>query len=65
MFSFIRAAVVMVSLHSYRNPKTEVGTRDWGTAVIGLIVFLFGGMCTQGLCVRKAVECFMLFNGSH
>ena len=38
--------------------KTEVGTRDWGIAVIGLTMFLFGGIWTLVLWVRKAVECF-------
>ena len=27
--------------------KTEVGTRDWGIAVIGLVMVLFGG-CGSG-----------------
>lgn len=48
MFSFIRVVMVMVSLCSNRNAKTEVGTRDWGIAVIDLTVFLFGGMWTLG-----------------
>ena len=30
MFSFIRVDVVMMSLQSNRNSKTEFGTRDWG-----------------------------------
>jgi hypothetical protein len=44
MLSFIRVALAMVSLHSNANPKTEVGTRDWGVAVIGQTMFLFGEM---------------------
>ena len=33
----------MVSGHSSRIlTKAEVGTRDWGIAVIGLIMLLFG-----------------------
>ena len=34
----------MASLHIHANPKIEVGTRDWGVAVIGLTMFLFGAM---------------------
>ena len=40
--SFIRVAFVTVSLH--RHPKTEVGTRAWGIAEIGLTMLLLGGM---------------------
>jgi len=29
-----------MSLHSHRNSKTEVGTKDWGIAVIGLAICL-------------------------
>ena len=50
--------MVMVSLHSNRNPKTEVVIRDWGIDVKGLTIFLFGGIWTLVLWVRKAVECF-------
>ena len=40
MFSFIRVVVVMVTFHSNRNPtETEVDTKDWGIAVIGLTMF--------------------------
>ena len=46
----------MVSLHSNRNPKTETVTKDMSMAVIGLTMFSFGGMCTFGPCVKKAVE---------
>lgn len=35
--------------------KTEVGTRD--IAVVGLTMFLFGGIWTFALWVRKAVRC--------
>ena len=41
MLSFIRVALVMVSVHSSKTlTKTEVGTRDWGIAVIGLTMFV-------------------------
>jgi hypothetical protein len=49
--------VVIVSLHSHRNPKREAGTRDWGIARIGLTMLLFGGI--MELWIRKAVEYFM------
>ena len=29
MFSFVRVAMVMVSLHSYRNPKTSTVVKSW------------------------------------
>ena len=45
----------MVSVHS---SKTEVGTRDWGIAVIGLTMLLFERMWIWGLWIWKAVECF-------
>jgi hypothetical protein len=38
--------------------KTEVGTRDWGIAVIGLTMLLFGSMGISEFWIRKAVECF-------
>jgi hypothetical protein len=31
--------------------KTEVGTRDWGIAVIGLTMLLFGRMWISGLWI--------------
>jgi hypothetical protein len=40
----IRIAIGMVFHYSNRNPEIEVGTRDLDIAVIGLTVFLFGGM---------------------
>lgn len=46
----------MLSLHSNRNPKTEIVTRDMGIAVMGLTMFSFGGFGTLGLWVRKAVD---------
>lgn len=37
----------------------EVGTRAWGTAVIGWTMVLFGGIQnTLGFCNRKAIEHF-------
>ena len=47
----------MESLHSYRNPKREVGTSNWGFALIGLAMLFFGGKQTLSLWMRK-VECF-------
>jgi hypothetical protein len=38
--------------------KTEVSTRDWIIAVIGLTMLLLGGMWIWGLWIWKAVECF-------
>lgn len=54
-----------MSLHGNRNPKTEVGTRDWDVAVIGLIMFLFGGMWTLVLWVTKAAGCFKYHSMDH
>jgi hypothetical protein len=56
MPSFLRAALVMVFLHSNRIvTEIEVDTRDWGTAVTGLIRLLVRKMW---IWIRKAVECF-------
>ena len=44
MLSLIIVALVMMSPHSNANPKTEVGTRDWGTAVINVTILLFRRM---------------------
>jgi hypothetical protein len=45
MLSFVRLALVMVSVHSSKTlSKTEVGIRDWGIVAIGLTMLLFGGM---------------------
>ena len=52
MFSFIRIDMVN------KNLKIEVGTRNWGIAMIGWTKCLFGEIGTLGLWVRKAVECF-------
>jgi hypothetical protein len=38
--------------------KTKVGTRNWGIALIGLTMFLFGEMWILELWIRKAVEWF-------
>ena len=46
------------SLHNNRNPKTESGTKDWSIVVIGLTMFLFGGIRALGVWIREAVECF-------
>lgn len=48
--------MVIVSLQTLT--KTEVGTRDWGIAMIGLTMLLFERMWTMGLWIRKAVGCF-------
>lgn len=45
-----------MSLHDNRNPKTEVGARDWDVAVIGLIMFLFGEMWTLVLWVLSTAQ---------
>jgi len=58
MFSFIRVAVVIVSLHSNRKPKTKVGTRGWGIAMIDVTMLSFGGVWTLKLWIRKVVESF-------
>jgi hypothetical protein len=35
-----------VSLHGNETlTKTEIDTSDWGIAIIGMIMLLFGGMC--------------------
>ena len=55
MFSFIRVALVMVSLHSNGNPKTVVGSR-YDIVVIILTTLLFGVMWIWQ--IWKEVECF-------
>jgi hypothetical protein len=51
----------MVSVHSSKTlTKTEVGTSDWGIAVIDLTMLLFERMSIFGLWIWNAVECFKL-----
>ena len=50
--------MVMVSLHSNRNPKMEVDIRDCCIVVIGWTMFLFGELWILGLWVKKVEECF-------
>jgi hypothetical protein len=45
MLSFIRVALVVVSLHSNETlTKKEVGTQDWGIDMISVTLLLFGRM---------------------
>ena len=39
MFYFMKITLVMVSLHSNKDPKIEVSTRDWDISVIGQNMF--------------------------
>ena len=48
--------MVIVSLQTLT--KTEVGTRDWGIAMIYLTMLLFERMWTVGLWIRKAIGGF-------
>jgi hypothetical protein len=41
-----------------KQKKADVGTRDFGIAVINPTMLLFGGMWALGLWLRKAVGCF-------
>ena len=59
MLSFIRVAMVMVSLQSNRAViMIEVGTMQWGVAVSDLTLLLADGMWTLEVWTGKAVECF-------
>lgn len=49
----------MVSIYISKTlSNTEVGTRNWDTAVRDLTMFLFGGMWILGLWIWKAMESF-------
>ena len=49
----------MVSVHSSKTlTETEVGTSDWGIAVMGLTMILFERMWIFGLWIWNSVECF-------
>jgi hypothetical protein len=47
---------MLVSLYRNGNLNTEIGNRNWGFAVTGLIMLLFGRMWIWGL--QKTVESF-------
>jgi hypothetical protein len=48
-----------LSVHSSETlTKTEVDTRDWGIAVIGLTMLLSGRIWILGLRIWRTVECF-------
>jgi hypothetical protein len=57
MLSFIRLAMLLVSLYRNRTlTKTEIDTREWGIAVIGLTMLLVGRSGTLGLWIRKQLK---------
>lgn len=48
-----------MTLPSNRNPQTEIGTRDLGTAVVGCTMFLFGGIWNVlRVWIRKVIRHF-------
>lgn len=56
VFFFVRFALIMVTLHSNGNPKTEIVTRDWGIGVIELTIVFFRKMYILGLRIWKSLE---------
>lgn len=50
MFLKPRLPVAMESPQSNENPKTEIATRDWDFAAIGLTMCLFRGICLLKDC---------------
>ena len=52
---FTKVEVVMVSLLSTRNIKTEIGTRS-GVIVVTDLTMLLGGMWALGLWIRKVLK---------
>lgn len=37
----LSVVILTVSLHSNKDPMTEVGPREWGIALIGLTILLY------------------------
>ena len=52
-----KCGLVGVGVSLWAWAKTEVATRDWGIAVIGLTMLLYGRMCILRLWIWKVVEC--------
>ena len=57
MLFFIRLALVMVSVHSSKTLTKTSWYWEWGIAVIGLTILLFGRMWVWELWIWKAIEC--------